>query len=39
MLAAIVVNTVSAIAWCWDVEALAVQGEDGHGLCLWEHYD
>lgn len=39
MLAAIIINTVSAVAWYWDVEALAVQGEDSHGLCLCEHND
>lgn len=38
MLAA-AINTVSAVAWCWDVEPLAVQGEDNHGLCLCEHND
>lgn len=27
MLAAIIINTVSAVACCWDVEALAVQGK------------
>lgn len=38
MLAAIVISTKSAVAWCWDVEALTIQ-EDRYGLCLCEHYN
>lgn len=39
MLAAIIINNISAVAWWWGVEALAVQGEDRRDLGLSEHYD